>query len=131
MAKSMSYSQIRKNIHNNIANDIYKQEKMQNMVRADKYDQNIFDKGIEWYNTGLEISDAPENIRNNTNFIRGYEKGKRLAEINNAMYASGRNFYFDGGSLEQASDKMRSNPHFVKGYQDALSFGNLLKGNSK
>lgn len=131
MAKTLTDTQIRKSIQNDIANEIYKKKKMQDMVRIDKYDQGIFNQGIEWYNSGLEIEDAPEKIRNNTNFIRGFEKGRRVAEVNNSIYESGRNFYFGGASLEQASEKMRSNPYFVKGYQDAFNLGILLKGNSK
>lgn len=85
MAKSMSQAQIRKNIQDNIAIDIYNKNKMQNMVRTDKYDPEIFNQGIEWFNSGLKIEDAPEKIRNNTNFVRGFEKGKRLAEVGNEM----------------------------------------------
>ena len=131
MAKSMTQAQIRNNIQKKLANDLYREKKMQNMVRTDKYDQKIFNQGTEWYNSGLEIEDAPENIRNNTNFVRGFERARRVAEANNAIYEEGRNFYFGGGSLEQASEKMRMNPYFVKGYQDALCLGNSLKGNSK
>lgn len=131
MAKSMTQAQIRNNIQKKLANDLYREKKMQNMVRTDKYDQKIFNQGTEWYNSGLEIEDAPENIRNNTNFVRGFERARRVSEANNAIYEEGRNFYFGGGSLEQASEKMRMNPYFVKGYQDALCLGNSLKGNSK
>ena len=131
MAKSMTQAQIRNNIQKKLANDLYREKKMQNMVRTDKYDQKIFNQGTEWYNSGLEIEDAPENIRNNTNFVRGFERARRVSEANNAIYEEGRNFYFGGGSLEQGSEKMRMNPYFVKGYQDALCLGNSLKGNSK
>ena len=131
MANSMSQAKKRQYIQKRVADELAWEKKMQSVVRTDKYDQKIFNQGIEWYNTGLEISDAPENIRNNTNFVRGFEKGKRVAEVNNAIYESGRNFYFGGADLEQASEKMKSNPYFVKGYQDAMNLGNLLKGNSK
>lgn len=127
MAKSMSNAKIRKNIQDNLAKDIYNKNKMQNMVRTDKYDQKIFNQGIEWYNSGLEIKDAPEDIRNNTNFVRGFEKGKRLNEANIAIYEAGRNFFFGGFSLEQASEKMRVNPYFIKGYQDAQNLGKDLE----
>lgn len=131
MAKNVSQAQIRNNIQKRLSNDLYREKKMQSMVRTDKYDQKIFNQGSEWYNSGLEIEDAPEEIKNNTNFVRGFERARRITEANNSIYEEGRNFYFGGASLEQASDKMRLNPYFVKGYQDALSFGNSLKGNSK
>ena len=131
MAKSMTQAQIRNSIQKKLADDLYREKKMQNMVRNDKYDQKIFNQGSEWFISGLEIEDAPEEIRNNTNFVRGFERARRIFEANNAIYEEGRNFYFGGASLEQASDKMRINPYFVKGYQDALSFGNSLKGNIK
>ena len=131
MAKNISQVQLRNNRQKKIADDIFRQQKMQGMVRTDKYDQKIFDQGIEWYNSGLEITDAPENIRNNTNFVRGFEKGKRVAEANNYVYEEGKNFFFGGGNLEQASEKMKTNPYFIKGYQDAMNLGKLLSGNSR
>lgn len=131
MAKSMSQAQIRNNIQKKLANDLYREKRMQSMVRIDKYDQKIFNQGSEWYNSGLEIEDAPENIRNNTNFLRGFERARRIFDANNAIYEEGRNFYFSGAVLEQADEKKRINPYFVKGYQDALSLGNSLRRNSK
>ena len=131
MSKNITHAQIRNSVQKRLAEDLARKKKMESMVRNDKYDQNIFNKGMAWFDSGLDISDAPEDIRNNTNFIRGFEKGKRVDEINNSIYESGRNLFFSGASFEQASEKMRSNPYFVKGYQDAFNLGNLLKGNSK
>ena len=121
MAKNISPTMIRNNRQKRLADDIYKQQKMQNMVRNDKYDQKIFDQGIEWYNSGLDIDDAPEDIRNNTNFVRGFEKGKRIAEANNYLYEEGKNFFFGGGVLEQAPKNLQTNPYFIKGYQYAMN----------
>ena len=131
MSKNITHAQIRNSVQKRLAEDLARKKKMESMVRNDKQDQNIFNKGMAWFDSGLDISDAPEDIRNNTNFIRGFEKGKRVFEANNAVYEEGRNFYFGGASLEQASERMRTNPYFIKGYQDALSLGNSLKGNCK
>ena len=75
------YGEIRRNSSNRIAKDIRDKEKRKNYVRPDKRDVDIFNKGIEWFNSGLPLEDAPENLRNNTNFINGFKKGERLVLI--------------------------------------------------
>jgi len=123
MAKNISPTQIRKDIQSNIASEIYKRKKMQNMVRIDSFDSEIRDYGIQWGIHENDINDADENIRNNTNFIRGYEKGKRLVPI----YKEGKNFFLNGGSIEQATEKMRNNEYFVQGYNEAMN--DFMKSN--
>ena len=36
---------------------------------------------MEWFKSGLPFDDAPEELRKNTNFINGFNKGNRLAMI--------------------------------------------------
>lgn len=75
------YKQIRKDSSDRIFNDLYQQEKAKNYVRRDKYDPDIQKKGLDWFNSGLSFDDAPEELRNNTNFIDGFHRGERLAKI--------------------------------------------------
>lgn len=75
------YGDIRKDLANRIAGDIQDKEKRANYVRPDKSDPDIFNKGMEWFNSGLSLDEAPEEIRKNSNFINGFKKGERLAYI--------------------------------------------------
>lgn len=75
------YKQIRKDSSDRIFSDIWQQEKAKNYVRRDKYDKEIFDKGVEWFKSGLPFDDAPEELRKNTNFIDGFHRGERLQLI--------------------------------------------------
>ena len=75
------HKQIRKETSDRIFNDLWQQEKAKNYVRRDKYDADIQKKGIDWFNSGLPLEDAPEELRKNTNFIDGFHRGERLAKI--------------------------------------------------
>ena len=75
------YKQIRKDSSDRIFNDIWQKEKAKKQVRRDKYDPIIQKKGLDWFNSGLSFDDAPEELRKNTNFVNGFNKGKRLAMI--------------------------------------------------
>ena len=75
------YGEIRRDSATRITCDIRDKEKRKNYVRPDKRDADICNKGIEWFKSGLPLEDAPEELRNNTNFIYGFKKGERLALI--------------------------------------------------
>ena len=75
------YGEIRRDSATRIACDIRDKEKRKNYVRLDKRDLDICNKGIEWFENGFKLEDAPEELRNNTNFIYGFKKGERLALI--------------------------------------------------
>ena len=81
----MSYDRLFKDIRRDsaarITSDINQKEKMESYVRPDKRDNSIYLRGLDWYNSGLPLEDAPEEVRNNTNFINGFNKGKRLSYI--------------------------------------------------
>ena len=109
-----------------IAIDVWRKQNKQNTKRIDKYDPKIFDKGTEWFNSGLSFDDAPEELKNNTNFVNGFKKGIRLAEINNSIYNDGRSFFYTGRPLDQASEILKNNPYFISGYNDALNLVNDL-----
>ena len=118
------YSQIRRDSGNRIATDIREQKKRENYKPVDKRDKEIYDKGFEWFNSGLSLDEAPVDIKDNTNFVNGFEKAKRLSDINNMIYNDGKVFYLNGGILDNVSDKMKNNEYFVKGYMDAKNLEN-------
>ena len=45
------------------------------------FDRDLFNKGQMWFESGLTLEDAPEHFRINRNFVRGFERGKRIAYI--------------------------------------------------
>ena len=71
--------EIRENLQKAVEKDI--RRKTDGKPVRDTYNPEIFDKGMLWFNEGMALADAPENIRNNTNFINGYKKAERLAKI--------------------------------------------------
>ena len=75
------YGEIRRDTANKIASDLRNKEIRKNYVRPDKRDLDICNKGLEWFKSGLALEDAPKELKNNTNFINGFNKGKRLAMI--------------------------------------------------
>ena len=75
------YKDIRRNSSNRIANDIWEKERRKNYVRPDKRDLDICNKGLEWFNSGLSLDDAPIELKNNTNFINDFIKGESNAMI--------------------------------------------------
>ena len=48
---------------------------------SSKFDRDFYQKGTLWFESGLSLEDAPEEFRTNKDFIRGFERGKRLAFI--------------------------------------------------
>ena len=71
--------EIRENLQKAVEKDI--RRKTDGKKAKDPYNPKTFNDGILWFNEGMALVDAPENLRNNTNFIDGYEKGRRLAMI--------------------------------------------------
>ena len=45
------------------------------------YDKELYDKGMEYYNLGGILEEAKDELKNNRNFINGYNRAKRLAYI--------------------------------------------------
>lgn len=75
------YGKIRKDNNNKVARDVREKKKTEKYSQTDKFDKNLFERGIDWFNCGFPLSDAPEDIRNNTSFISGFQKGERLSLI--------------------------------------------------
>lgn len=81
MSNSKLYYRLRRSTQDKVANGIEFEKKMSTAQRVNKYDPEIFNKGMEWFNSGLSLEDAPNDLKNNTNFIRGFEKGQRLSLV--------------------------------------------------
>ena len=55
--------------------------KLKKLDYAKHYNKDIYEKGEAWYNSGLTLEDAPVELQNDINFVNGYERGRRLALI--------------------------------------------------
>ena len=77
--KRTDYKALRQVIYHEIEKDTKK--KNLGATQTVPYDKNLYDKGMEWYNSGLTLEDASPEDRNNIHFVNGYERGKRLALI--------------------------------------------------
>lgn len=83
------------------------------------FDEKLFIKGREWFESGLPLKDAPEDMKKNVSFISGFRKGQRLQLINDTLYETGVDFYNRGVLLEDAPINYRDNEYFKAGYKDA------------
>jgi hypothetical protein len=92
----------------------------------DPYNKFILESGMKWYNDGHSIDEADESIKNNSNFIRGFELAMRQDYIRKDLESQGAQWYYACKSLEEASPRMQNCVSFVKGFNDAKNGENLL-----
>ena len=104
-----------------IEGDIRRAKQRENYKPIDKYDINIFNQGMQWFNSGLPLEEAPDNVKTNTNFVKGYNKAKRIRDVENYLYDLGTSFYMDGIPVEAIPERYRENPFVLKGYTDSKS----------
>lgn len=120
MAKSDKYyKQVRENIQIRHSMYINNQQKMANPV--EKNDFNIMKMGEKWYLDGYSLEDAPENLRNNMSFINGFNRSKRIQDVNDDFFMRGSKAYFDGINLAAIPENDLNNKSFMAGYEDAMT----------
>lgn len=90
-----------------------------NLQHMNIYDEITFDKGVEWCNSGLSLDDAPIELKEDTNFVNGYEKGQRVKKINESLETLGMEWFNSGLELDKAPNNYKHNPYFVDGYEKA------------
>ena len=69
------------------------------------------------------------SLRENFNFINGFEKGKRLKNINDSIKLLGHEWFDSGLPLENAPSNYVNNPYFIDGFNEAKKKNEI--GNSK
>lgn len=82
------------------------------------------DKGINWFNEGLSLDDAPEELRNNVSFVNGFNYAYRIKLVNDTLYKTGVEYFERGVSLIDVPEKYTDNKYFMDGY-------NSCKGRNK
>ena len=90
-------------------------------------DMSIFDKGVLWFENGLLLDDAPDDMKTNFNFINGFNKAKRLKNINENLEILGFEWYESGLPLDAAPSTYINNPYFIDGYNKAYEKYNSKK----
>ena len=58
---------------------------LRHMDNTRNFDQNIFNKGEEWYNSGLSLESADPELKKNLSFIKGFNRGVRINTIKNKI----------------------------------------------
>ena len=84
------------------------------------FNQNLFNQGIKWFESGLSLDDANDEFRNNASFISGYNKGKWLEYINQQVYNIGREYCEKGITIDEIPENYRNNDIFMNGYNNRL-----------
>ncbi len=64
-----------------IESTINQEKYLAHLENTRSFDRDTYNKGEEWFNSGLSLEDAPEILRGNMAFIKGFERGKRMAMI--------------------------------------------------
>lgn len=113
--KDYLYCRIRR--QESIASSVREKQKHINYQPNDK---DLFNHGEVWFNSGLSLDDADEELRNNINFINGFNRAKRIKNVETSLYELGVNFCKNGVSIEQIPENYRENATVLKGYEDAL-----------
>lgn len=84
-----------------------------------EFDEGTFYKGYEWFNNGLSLDEAPDDMKNNFNFVNGFEKARRIKNINENLEMLGTEWFESGLSLDNAPVSYINNPYFIEGYNKA------------
>ena len=95
---------------------VAKDRRLKHLEHMPVADKDIFNKGYTWFENGLLLEDAPEELRENFNFVNGFDKAKRVIAINEELMALGMEWYESGFSLEDAPENYKNNEYFVSGY---------------
>jgi hypothetical protein len=106
-----------------------KQEAIATQIREQQKDHtplnfDIFEMGIKWFDSGLSLDDADDELKNDSSFIKGFNKGKMLKYIEESLYALGIEFYNDGLSIDEIPEMYKNNPRVIQGYENSRKSNN-------
>ena len=99
---------------NNIADDITRVQKKDSIVY--NYNETIFERGKLWFNEGLSLDDAPDNLKTNVSFVTGYNKAKRDQYVNDLAYQTGIEYRDKGILFDEIPEIYKKNEFFMNGY---------------
>ena len=73
LAKDISYSI-------NEGRDTF-EKKLKDLASKERFSSDLYNKGEQWFNSGLTLDEAPDELKNNNSFLNGFMRGHRLAII--------------------------------------------------
>jgi len=97
-----------------VADNINNEKKKDSIVY--NFDENNFNKGKLWFNEGLSLEEAPDNLKNNVSFVAGYQKAERVKSANELSFKTGIDFYDRGVPFEEIPKIYKNNEFFMNGY---------------
>ena len=59
--------------------------------KTNKFNQDLYDKGIEYFNLGGNIEEVTDDLKNDFSFLEGYNYAKRLVYIKQMEEKHGKN----------------------------------------
>ena len=119
-------SQLRKKVRHDYsyARQIANQTKISDDVKRVKQQNDIvhsfnkieFDNGMNWFNNGFSLDEAPVDMKNNASFVGGYVRAKRIKSANELSYNTGIEYYDKGVPFEEIPIMYKKNEFFMSGY---------------
>lgn len=106
----------RENIQRRIAAHVRDEKKIENVDLQKLVDNKIRHQGKLFFERGLFLENAPEDMRNNSAFIEGYENAKNRK---NEVYDMGVQCFIDGVKFKDIPHIYQNNDNFMQGYNDA------------
>ena len=111
------------NVRNRVYGEIetYYRQSEKAKKQTDRNEKKIFDQGAEWFKSGLPLEEAPSNIKDNINFINGFNRASRVAAVEEELYQLGVNFFKSGKDIDEAPLNYKNKEMFIKGYNDTMN----------
>ena len=85
------------------------------------FDKTMLNEGIKFFDDGGLLEEAPIELRENKNFIHGYEMAKKKRENRQEVYDLGVQKFVDGVHLGKVSEIYRNNEYFMQGYNELIN----------
>ena len=105
---------IQRSNQNNVADDIAREKKKDSIVY--NFDKDNFQNGKLWFNEGLSLDEAPDNLKDNISFISGFIKAEREQYVNDLAYQTGIEYRDKGILFDEIPEIYVKNEFFMEGY---------------
>lgn len=90
--------------HTYPVNDEATDRKLKGYHRTANLNRDLYSEGQAWSESGKKLEDADLELRNNFNFIDGFNRGERLKKINKLLETKGK---LENNTEEEDSKKIR------------------------
>ena len=85
-----------------------------------RIDDKFFNLGMEvGLNTSVVV--VPEKYKDNSSFVAGFERAKRILKANRDLYNMGMQAYFKGVGVDEIPMNYRNKEYYMNGYNYAKS----------